>query len=114
MERLDTKLAAFFGNLPRRQYVDNVVKKFLATGNKDVFRDEIVKLGNLQKFGQRYEAEILQLVGVGKELEKVSMLERDISSIIHWFEELICLAMVDMSEFTETYCKSKFDFQLVN
>lgn len=94
--------------------MDNAVKRFFAVGNKDVFRDEIVKLGNLQKSAHRYEAEILQLAGIGQELKKITTLERELSSIIHWFEELICQAMVDMSEFTEMYHRSKYQFQIVD
>lgn len=59
----------------------------------------------------RYQENLLQLAGVGPELEVANTVEKDISEINSWLEEILCTAMGDFKEVTTTYTLRGFMFQ---
>ncbi|KAF8225399.1 hypothetical protein L208DRAFT_1306502 [Tricholoma matsutake] len=61
---------------------------------------------------QHYQDKILQLASVGPEFELAPTIEKDVSKINLWLEELLCSVMGDFDKAVATYKLCGFMFQL--
>jgi hypothetical protein len=97
-------------NTPFR-YVEALIDNFKTTQDKDVFRDAIIDVSRLQKSSHLYEAQILELVGVSPEFSQAKSISKDISDLIRWLEEILCLAMVDAEELWKAHKSCSLMYQ---
>lgn len=107
------KLVAYTNGKSPKEFTEKVYNIYRAGNYKDTIRDTIVDLGKYQKSLRRHEDEILQLAGVGTQLEKVQGTAREVVKTIVWLEELLCLAMVDKALLFEMHAEGKLLYQSV-
>jgi hypothetical protein len=87
------------------------VEKFQEDRDKDFVYEKVVAIGSLQKSMYKYENEVLTMVGVGTEYDKVRRITESVCEVIQWLEEVLCLAMVDVGEVDKMYKDRQFSFQ---
>jgi hypothetical protein len=92
-------------------YVEALIDDFKTTQNKDIFRDAIIEASRLQKSSHMCEAQILELVGVSPELSQAKSNSKDVSHLIGWLEEILCLAMVDADELLKAHKSCSLMYQ---
>jgi hypothetical protein len=61
---------------------------------------------------RRYQGKILQLAGVGPELELVNTIEKEVSEVNSWLEEVLCSVMGGFDKAVAAYKLCSFMFQL--
>jgi hypothetical protein len=71
----------------------------------------VIKFGDLQKKIRQYQNEVLALAGVGSEFYRVDDIVKEVEMLVHWVEELLCIAMVDAGEVRYMYERQTFTFQ---
>lgn len=96
-----------------KQFAERMYLRFCANKYKDDIHDTIVDIGKYQTSLHRYEDEILQLAGVGPQLEKVQDRSREVTDLIAWLEEVLCLAMVDNALLFKMHTEGKLLYQNV-
>jgi hypothetical protein len=92
-------------------YVEAVVQQYLRSNNHSDISRHIHVISKHQSLFRRYEAEILQVDGVGTALEKAEGMSRETTQVIVWLEELLCQAMVGLLSFQATYLAKRFMYQ---
>ena len=110
VERIRRCLNRTTENNPRN-YIEQICSTFLDSQDKDLIYDKIVRLGRLQKSAYRYENEEYTLVGVAAEYEKASEVAKEVSKVLRWAEEILCYAMVDVTEVRDRYAAKEFMYQ---
>ena len=96
-----------------RNYIEQICSTFLDSQDKDLIYDKIVRLGRLQKSAYRYENEVYALVGVAAEYERASEVVKEVNRVLSWAEEILCYAMVDITEVRERYAAKEFMYQTI-
>jgi hypothetical protein len=98
-------------NQSAQEYVETIYKRYEKTGNKDDIQDAIVDAARLQKSIHRYEAEILQLAGLGVEWKHASDISKRVGDVVKWLEELLLLAMVDAKDLIYSHSRNTLLYQ---
>ena len=94
------------------RFVESLMSAFLmSTHDKDILCDGILSVSRHQKSIQRYEDEILQLGGVDSNWEEAHRLSDQVCKVMHWIEEVLCLAMVDPKELVALYAAKQLAYQ---
>jgi hypothetical protein len=86
---------------------------YRASSSNKKISNAVLTLSRLQKSIQRYEHEILQLVGVGSEWSEVHQLSNRVCEVTCWTEEVLCLATVDSKGFIVSHATKQLMFQVV-
>jgi hypothetical protein len=92
-------------------FVNNLCQMLLRDGDKDRVHMFSVKFGEFRKSVYQYQHEILQLEGWGENYKKLEGIIKEICTILNWVDELLVLAMVDLSEIQQLYDKSELLYQ---
>jgi hypothetical protein len=98
-------------NMSPTEFLDAIVMEFFKTENKDIVHDAVIKTSRIQKSLHLYEAEVLQLAGVGAQLNRVKSISAHVSDVIKPLEEILCLAMVDTNELLIAYHRKSLLYQ---
>ena len=93
------------------QFTDNICQSFINEGNKDDLNEWIVKLGKYQKSIYKFQNEILALAGVGPDFQKVDNISKEINRVVHWVEEILCVAMVEANKVSKMHAERRFKYQ---
>lgn len=104
------KLAKITGG-SSSSFVDVICQQYLTSKDKDVIYDSIIRTSRLTTSIRRYHHEVLQLAGVGTDLQVVTAVEDDVREVTGWLEELLCTAMVNHQDVVDTYNARGFGFQ---
>ncbi len=111
---LMSKTSAEFTTLTRgcsRSYVEGLYHRYVLSRRTEHFSDALLSLEALRKTVLRCHNAVLQLAGVGKELRKVQVLDKDIGEVLSSLEDLLCYAIEGYSEATEMYAKGRLMYQ---
>ena len=79
-------------------FVDTLCQQLLRDGDKDRVLTFSTKLGELRKLVYLYQHEVLQVKGWGENYQKLEDLVQNIQIVLGWVDEVLVLAMVDISE----------------
>ena len=93
------------------QFVDNLCQQLLRDNDKDRVLTFSTKLGEFQKSVYNYQHEVLQLEGWGENYRKLESISKNIRTVLAWVDELLVLAMVDITEVRQLYDKSELLYQ---
>ena len=93
------------------QFVDNLCQQLLRDNDKDRVLMFSTKLGEFQKSVYNYQHEVLQLEGWGENYRKLESISKNIRTVLAWVDELLVLAMVDITEVRQLYDKSELLYQ---
>ena len=84
---------------------------FLAVNDKDIINTQLIRLTQCQKSIYKYQNRIYELVGITQQYRTVDTMAKDIHRVVNWIEELLCSAMVDVSEVDRMHQAQDFEFQ---
>jgi serine protease inhibitor ecotin len=93
------------------QFVDNLCQQLLRDNDKDRVLTFSTKLGEFQKSVYNYQHEVLQLEGWGENYRKLESISKNIRTVLAWVDELLVLAMVDITEVRQLYDKLELLYQ---
>ncbi|KAF8236800.1 hypothetical protein L208DRAFT_1250949 [Tricholoma matsutake] len=96
------------------KYVEALLSAYhVSSHNKGILHDAVLTLSRYQKSIQWYEDKILQLAGVGSEWREVDQLYNRVHKVVHWTEEILCLATVDPGGLVVLHAAKQLMFQVV-
>ncbi|KAF8223501.1 hypothetical protein L208DRAFT_1316505 [Tricholoma matsutake] len=96
------------------EYVDTLLATYYASsGNKDLLGNAVQTFSRYQKSIQQYKDEILQLGGVDLEWHEANELSKQVCKVVHWIEEIFCLAMVDPKGLIASHAMKQLMYQVV-
>lgn len=98
-------------NNDARKFVEMLMSAFFTSHDKDILRDGVLGVSRHQKSIQRYEDEILQLVGVNSDWKWAHQLSSEVTEVVNWIEEALCLAMVDPEELIALHTTKRLMYQ---
>jgi hypothetical protein len=104
------KLAAFT-NGSASALLDSIYQKYAISHDQDVIDGAVARTISFLMSIYCYQDKLLQLSGMGPELEIANTVEGDVWEINSWLEELLCIAMGGFKEVITTYCSRGFMFQ---
>jgi hypothetical protein len=78
---------------------------------KDAIHEHTISLSIFQKSLYRYQAEVLQLAGVGPDYATVDVAVKEVCRVISWVEDIFCHAMIGRYRFEEIYKNRGFMYQ---
>ncbi|KAF8226896.1 hypothetical protein L208DRAFT_1299617, partial [Tricholoma matsutake] len=111
--RLSLKFNTLIDAHPTK-YVDALLSTYcVSSSNSDIPHDAVVTLSGYQKSIQWYEDKILQLAGVGSEWREAHELYNRVLKVVHWTEEVSCLATVDPGGLVALHATKQLMFQVV-
>lgn len=111
-ERVAISLANLINGESATSFIDSICRQYIGTQNEDLIHNPAIRASRLTISIQRYHDEVLQLVGVGPELQRVSGIENDVRNLTRWLEELMCSVMTGYNDVVRTYEAKGFAFQL--
>ncbi|KAF9495628.1 hypothetical protein BDN71DRAFT_1430848 [Pleurotus eryngii] len=108
--KLHSKFAALMkGNTTT--FTEGLYQGYVVSCQKDKICDAIIELEGLQNATTHCLDGILQLAGVGKDLDKVQHLNRLIREALSWLEDIMCYIVGGYSEVIEMYTKRRLLYQ---
>ncbi|KAJ3497295.1 hypothetical protein NLJ89_g10366 [Agrocybe chaxingu] len=110
-DRIKNRLLKITGKEPAI-FVDEISLRYLSDGNKDTLHTHATQLGKLQKAIYRCQNEVLTLAGMGPEYHAVDKTVILIRTIVGWVEEVLCYAMVELSEVRRLREERGFMYQI--
>jgi hypothetical protein len=91
--------------------MDQICQNFMASHNQNIIDAALTQTSLLLQSIHRYHDEILQLAGVGPELEEADSVMRSVRTVQQALEELLCSSMGESDEVTRMYKSQQFSFQ---
>ncbi|KAF8233302.1 hypothetical protein L208DRAFT_1267346 [Tricholoma matsutake] len=110
-QRLAEKLSALTDG-SAKFFVNGLYQQYTVSQDQDVINGAIAQTSHFLMWIWHYQDKILQLASVGPEFELANTIEKDVSKINLWLEELLCSVMGDFDEAVATYKLCGFMFQL--
>ena len=95
-----------------REFLHCIVGEFLEYCDKDVIYERVVAIGKLQKSMYNYENEVLTLAGMGPDYDKVRGITQLVCEVVQWLEEILCLAMVEVTDVEKMFKERRLTFQM--
>lgn len=92
-------------------YLENICVDYIAKTDQTILERALTNMEQLKNNLIRCEDNILQLAGVGQELYSAQEQRRKIDLVIKWLEELLCYAMVDVTELSDMHTNRKLMYQ---
>ncbi|KAF9031574.1 hypothetical protein BJ165DRAFT_1535341 [Panaeolus papilionaceus] len=93
------------------QFLHKTCREYLKEENGDSIINCASTLQEYRLSILRCHDNVLQLAGVGNELEKVESMVQDIKRVIDWLDEVEMAALEEFNEVRKLYHKGGFDFQ---
>ncbi|KIL55457.1 hypothetical protein M378DRAFT_90885 [Amanita muscaria Koide BX008] len=93
-------------------YVAGLYDKFMKTADEALIDRAVAKVQSFRKQLLDCEHNILQLAGVGKALDAVHEIVCEVGMIIKCLEEILCLAMTDISELVNMHEQKQLLYQI--
>ncbi len=93
-----------------RHFADKVYHDYISTfepsrprGCRRPIETAIARLSHLKKSGHEYEHVILNVAGVGKEMERVQNVLKPVHQLVTWLEDILCTAMESLDDLQSKY-----------
>jgi hypothetical protein len=93
------------------EFVNTLCQQLLRDGDDDRLQTFSTKLGELRKMVYLYQHEVLQLDGWGDNYQKLEGLVQDIRTPLEWLDEVLVLALLDITEVRRLYEASGLLYQ---
>lgn len=94
-EAVATRLQDLMGQKLPREYLEHVYASYTFNHRKDDIRDKITAISKLQRKVDQCHGNILQLAGVGAELQRADNIAKQVRKLVSWLEEILVWAMHD-------------------
>lgn len=110
VERLHNKFKRSLGG-SSTEYIEKLCLDFIKTGEKEFIHEETIKLDDMLNSMVRWKHRVLQLDGMGSNMEKVQEIANDIRLVLNWASEIFCHAMIGVVNVTDLHNTREFDYQ---
>ncbi|KJA17057.1 hypothetical protein HYPSUDRAFT_206513 [Hypholoma sublateritium FD-334 SS-4] len=109
-ERLNRQLIKIT-NGSAAEFVDELCRQFMYNLNSEPLDTLTKKLDNILTSMNKCHDEVLQLVGVGSQLDSISKTIQSLRQLISWVDEIACVILVDQRDVFKMYAEKHFMFQ---
>lgn len=92
-------------------FIDQICQSYMASQDQNVIDDALTQTSKLLQSINCYYNRILQLAGVGPELEEAGSVLTNVRAVQQGLEELLCSAMGESDEVVQMYESRGFSFQ---
>ena len=93
------------------EFVNTLCQQLLRDHEDDRIQMFSTKLGELRDMVYMYQHEVLQLEGWGENYQKLEDLVKDIRTLLEWLDELLVLALLDITEIRQLFDVSGLCYQ---
>jgi hypothetical protein len=93
------------------EFVNTLCQQLLRDHEDDRIQMFSTKLGELRDMVYMYQHEVLQLEGWGENYQKLEDLVKDIHTLLEWLDELLVLALLDITEVKQLFDVSGLCYQ---
>ena len=92
-------------------YLDNLCAAFVKENNKDI-ESHISKIDKLQASIQKYENEVISLLGIGSTYESVNNIMKMVRKVLGNLEDIFCAVLLGVDEVESRWVAGKFLYQM--
>jgi hypothetical protein len=93
------------------EFVNTLCQQLLCDHEDDRIQMFSTKLGELRNMVYMYQHKVLQLEGWGENYQKLEDLVKDIRTLLEWLDELLVLALLDITEIKQLFEVSGLCYQ---
>ena len=93
------------------EFVNTLCQQLLHNHEDDRIQTFSTKLGELRNMVYMYQHEVLQLDGWRENYQKLESLVKDIRTLLEWLDELLVLALLDITEIKRLFDVSGLLYQ---
>ncbi|KAJ8494662.1 hypothetical protein ONZ45_g13151 [Pleurotus djamor] len=96
-----------------KDYVESLCQRYLNNPKPscDIFEEALLEIGSFDKVLARCHKAVLQLAGVGAQLDVIRRIQQSVRETEAALEDVVAYALGGYVEFTETYQLRKFVYQ---
>lgn len=92
-------------------FVDSICHTFLVENDTDVIEGPASKLNELQISIYQFQNEVLLLMGIGPDYERIDCIVRAIKKLAGWVDEVLIAALIGVDEVNSMRLAQKFSYQ---
>jgi hypothetical protein len=92
-------------------YLDNLCTAFVKENNKEDIESHISKIDKLQASIQKYENEVISLLGIGSTYESVNDITKMVWKVLGNLEDIFCAVLLGVDEVESMWAAGKFLYQ---
>ena len=92
-------------------YLDNLCAAFVKENNKEDIESHISKIDKLQASIQKYENEVISLLGIGSTYESVNDVTKMVRKVLGNLEGIFCTVLLGVDEVESMWVAGKFLYQ---
>ena len=92
-------------------YLDNLCAAFVKENNKEDIESHISKIDKLQASIQKYENEVISLLGIGSTYESVNDVTKMVRKVLGNLEDIFCAVLLGVDEVESMWVAGKFLYQ---
>ena len=93
-------------------YLDNLCAAFAKENNKEVIESHISKIDRLQASIQKYENEVISLLGIGSTYKSVNDITKMVRKVLGSLEDIFCAVLIRVDEVESEWVAEKFLYQM--
>ena len=93
-------------------YLDNLCVAFVKENNKEDIESHISKIDKLQALIQKYENEVISLLGIGSTYESVNNVTKMVRKVLGNLEDIFCTVLLGVDEVESRWVAGEFLYQM--
>jgi len=93
-------------------YLDNLCAAFVKENNKEGIESHISKIDKLQALIQKYENEVISLLGIGSTYESVNDVMKMVRQVLGNLEDIFCTVLLGVDEVESRWVAGEFLYQM--
>src|SRR5882757_3758304 len=94
-------------------FVNEICKRFIAENDIEVITSPTSKIKKLLKSIYCFQNEVLSLMGVGSDYEKVDIIVKRVKKVVGWLENIQSVAFFSIDEVDDNQKARRFAYQML-
>jgi hypothetical protein len=94
-------------------FVNEICKRFIAENDMEVITSPTSKIEKLLKSIYCFQNEVLSLMGVGSDYEKVDIIVKRVKKVVGWLEDIQSVAFFGIDEVDDNQKARRFAYQML-
>ena len=95
------------------KFVDRICREFMYTLDAEPLKALSKKCSDILTSINHCHSKVLQLAGVGSQLESINETIQSVRKLIGWIDEIECVIIIDQRDVFRMYADNQFMFQEV-
>ena len=110
-KNIQSRLGKICGS-DENSYLDNLCAAYVKEKNKEDIESHISKIDKLQASIQKYENEVISLLGMGSTYESVNNVTKMVWRVLGNLEDIFCAVLLGVDEVESMWVAGKFLYQM--